>query len=223
MPHKSAIATWSGGKDSCLAAYKAMKAGYTISYLANTVSREYKRVRFHGVEDTLIQKQAKAIGIPLLQQETTAKWYWKEFTANLRKGFRKPIEGVVFGDIHLEECFEWSQKVCTDLSVHLVEPLWQKKPETILEEFINLGFEAIIVSAQANLFGKEWVGKTIDKSFLVDIKKLKGIDVCGENGEYHSLVLNGPMFKQKINILKSKPLYRDGYWFLDIQKYRLNS
>jgi diphthine-ammonia ligase len=215
------IATWSGGKDSCFAAYKAIQQGYEIEYIANTISKEYKRVRFHGLSAEIIKKQSEAIGIPLLQQETTPENYEEEFKANLQKGLSKDIAGIVFGDIHLKDCFAWANKVSTSLGVKVIEPLWNMPQEQILKDFIKAGFEAVIVSTQANILGKEWIGRRIDSQFLEDIKALKNVDICGENGEYHTLVLDGPIFKMRLEIEKSEPILREGYWFLDIQKYQV--
>jgi diphthine-ammonia ligase len=218
---KQVIATWSGGKDSCLAAYKAQQAGYSITYLANTVSKQFKRVGFHGIEASLIQKQAQAIGIPLLQQEVSPEQYWLDFTDNLKKRIEK-VDGIVFGDIFLEECFAASKKVCDELGVELIEPLWKKKSEDILEEFIAAEFSAVVVSAQATLLGREWLGRTIDKSFIEDMKKVKDVDLCGENGEFHTFVTSGPLFRQKITIEESSPYLSCGFWFLDIQRYTVS-
>ena len=215
------IATWSGGKDSCLAMYKTMQQTYEIAYIANTISKEYKRVRFHGISAEIIKKQSEAIGIPLLQQETTPENYEEEFKANLQKGLSKDITGIVFGDIHLQDCLAWANKVSTSLGVKVIEPLWNMPQEQILKDFIEAGFEAIIVSTQANILGKEWLGRKIDNVFLRDIKVLRNVDMCGENGEYHTLVLDGPIFKMRLEIEKSEPILREGYWFLDIQKYQV--
>lgn len=213
------IASWSGGKDSCLAFYKALCEGYKVSSLINTVSVEFRRVRFHGIESTLIQKQAQAISIPLLQRETTGERYEQEFKETLREA--TDIEGVVFGDIHLQHCREWAEKICGELGVKAIEPLWGRSPEDILLDFIDAGFEAIVVSTQASLLGKEWIGRKLDKEFLEDIRKCKNIDACGENGEFHTFVTDGPLFKKRINISESQKVLRDGYWFLDIRKYQL--
>ncbi|MBI3577344.1 diphthine--ammonia ligase [Candidatus Gottesmanbacteria bacterium] len=218
---KYVIATWSGGKDSCLATYRAMQEGCRVAYLANTVSRQYKRVGFHGTTDILIQKQAELAGISLLQQETTAEHYFEEFVDNLQRGITGDVVGVVFGDIHLDECFDRAQTMCRNLGVVALEPLWHRKQRDILEEFIRLGFEAVIVSTQASLLGKEWIGRKINQSFIRDISELPTIDPCGENGEFHTFVTNGPFFRHKIEILESRPMLRDNFWFLDIQKYRL--
>src|SRR6266568_654654 len=199
---KKAIATWSGGKDSCFAMHKAMQQGYEIIYIANTISKDYRRVRFHGLPAEIIHKQTEAIGIPLLQQETTPEYYEKEFKGNLQKGLTKDTLGVVFGDIHLEDCLSWAKKVCRELRLNAIEPLWHMPQEQILTEFIKAGFEAIIVSTQARILGKEWIGRKIDSRFLNDIKAMRGVDICGENGEYHSLVIDGPIFKKRVEIIK---------------------
>lgn len=216
------ISSWSGGKDSCLACYKARREGYDISYLFNTISQEYKRVRFHGIKDALIQRQAHAIGIPIVQVETAPDRYEQEFKEAVRRLLPEGISGIVFGDIHLQHCLEWAEKICRELGLELVEPLWSRNPEEVLLEVIDSGFEAIVVSTQADLLGEEWVGRRIDHAFLRDLKEKGDIDLCGENGEYHTLVLDGPIFQARIRILESQKVFRDGYWFLDIRKYALS-
>lgn len=213
------IASTSGGKDSTFALFKAMQMGHEVAYLANTIAYDSKRVRFHGVKAEIIQKQAKALGISLLQKETTPENYRKEYIDNIRDVIKKEgIEGLVLGDIFLQDCYTWAKEICDELKIELIEPLWKKSSEEIMEDFINSGFEAVIVSTQANLLGEDWVGRKLDKSFLRDIKKLKNVDICGENGEYHSLVLNGPTFKKKLEIKKSEKVLINGYWFLDVQE-----
>ena len=127
----------------------------------------------------------------------------------------------MFGDIFLEDCLAMAKRVSEGVGLSLLEPLWGKGSKKVLEDFMEAGFEAVIVSTQAKLLGKEWVGRRIDRSFLKDIMKNPEIDPCGENGEYHSLVIDGPIFKKRISITKSQKIIRDGYWFLDIQEYTL--
>lgn len=218
------IASTSGGKDSTFALFKAMQMGHEIAYLANTIAYDSGRVRFHGVRAEIIQKQAEALGIPLLQKETTPENYRKEYIDNIKDIIQKEsIEGLCLGDIFLEDCYTWAKEICDELGIELIEPLWKISPEEIMKDFINSGFEAVVVSTQANLLGEDWVGRKLDLNFLEDIKKLKGVDpdligvdICGENGEYHSLVLNGPIFKKKLEIKKSKKVLINGYWFLDL-------
>lgn len=216
-----AIATWSGGKDSTLATYKALKKGYKITHLANTISQEYRRVRFHGVTAELIQAQADAIGIPLLQTETTAKDYKKEFIDNVKRGVTEETDALIFGDIHLDDCYQWADVVSKELGLKVLEPLWHMKQTDILQEFINSGFKAVIVSTQDTLLGREWVGRDIDETFLRDIVKIKNIDACGENGEFHTFVYDGPLFEKRLELNKTAVTQRDGYNFLDIQEFKV--
>lgn len=216
-----AIATWSGGKDSCLAAHQALLAGYDLRYIANTVARDTGRVRFHGILGDVIRLQSEAIARPLLQQETDPDRYEREFKNNLRRGLGDGVTSVVFGDIHLQHCFEWASRVCNELGVELVEPLFGREPRRVLADFIDEGFEAIVVSTQAEILGEEWVGRTIDHSFLADITALTDVDPCGENGEYHTLVVDGPLFSRRLEIAEAGRVLRGGYWFLDIRRYGL--
>lgn len=216
----SYIGSWSGGKDSCFACYRAMCNGYDISYLVNFISKEYKRVSFHGTEDKLIQLQAEALGMPLLQKETTGNGYEQEFKEAVRSLIPEGIKGMIFGDIYLQEHKDWVERVCGELGIEAVEPLWGEKSEKILLEFMDAGFEAIIVSAKVDLFGKEWIGQKVNRDFFKYVKE-NSVDICGENGEYHTLVVNGPVFKKKLEITESKTIARDGYWFLDTVEYLL--
>jgi len=220
------IASWSGGKDSCLAYYKAIQSGYQISHLVNFISAEYKRVSFHGTPAELIQLQADSIGIPLVQKEVQPDDYEPAFKEAIRKLLPKDIKGMVFGDIYLQEHKQWVERICQELGIKAPEPLWGMRTEDILEEFIRSGFEAIIVSANASAqFGhygidKEWIGHKIDNDFIRYLKTKPYIDLCGESGEYHTFVVNGPIFKNKLNIIKKEVIERDtpyGEWyFLDI-------
>jgi len=216
----SYIGSWSGGKDSCFACYRAMYRGYNISYLVNFISKEYKRVSFHGTEAKLIQLQSEALGIPLLQKETTWNGYEQEFKEAVGSLTPNGIRGMIFGDIYLQEHKDWVEKVCRELGIEAVELLWGQEPERILLDFIDAGFEAIIVSAKSELFGKEWIGQKVDKEFFKYLKE-NSIDICGENGEYHTVVVDGPTFKKKIRITESQSISREAYWFLDTLEYSL--
>lgn len=216
------VSSWSSGKDSCLAYYKAVKSGHKVKCLLNFISREYKRCSFHGTEAGLIELQASLIGVPLVQKEVTAdmKMYEQEFK-NAVKGI-SGVEAMIFGDIYLLDHQSWVDRVCGELGIKPVEPLWNLAPESIIEEFVDAGFKAAIVSCQAEKMGKEFIGRIIDKPLIKELKKIN-VCPCGENGEYHTLVVDGPIFKRPIKILKSEPILRDGFWkhwFLDIKEYK---
>jgi len=217
------ISSWSAGKDSCLACYKAMKQGYNVEYLLNFISKEHKRCCFHGIESELIQMQSELIGVPLVQKEVSPDMqkYEEEFKGAVIELKNNGIKGMVFGDIYLEEHKEWIERVCNDLKIKPLEPLWNISPEKLLEEFISLGFKAIVVSCKADVFGKDFVGRFVDNNLLDEIKA-KNICPCGENGEFHTFVIDGPLFKKRIEITKTQSVLKQGfwkYWFLDIQDW----
>jgi len=217
----SYVASWSGGKDSCSALYEAIDKGYEISHLVNFISKEFHRVSFHGTEARLIQLQSQAIGIPLLQKETTWDGYEQEFKEAVRSLIPGGVDGMVFGDIYLQEHKDWVGRVCSDLGIEAIEPLWGKNTEEILSGFIEKGFEAVIISAKSDQIDEDWIGRRVDKAFMEYLKG-KNIDICGENGEYHTLVTNGPIFKRQIQLIESKVISRDNYWFLDTIRYELS-
>ncbi|MGE5298160.1 MAG: diphthine--ammonia ligase [Acidobacteriaceae bacterium] len=217
---KNVIVSWSGGKDSCFACFKAMQSGYKVCFLLNTISDEYKRVRFHGVKAELIQAQAAALGIPLLHVPTSWNNYKPEFISAVKSLVEKGCQAMVFGDLFLF-MREFGDEVCKTAGIESIEPLIEVPSEEVVKGFIDAGFEAIVVATQADKLGQEWLGRKIDHKFLEDIKQLKDIDPCGENGEYHTLVINGPIFKQRINIIETEKVLRERYWFLDIKNYKL--
>lgn len=214
------ISSWSGGKDSCFACYLALCEGYKISHLVNFISQEFNRVSFHGTESRLIQLQSQSIGIPLLQKETTWDGYEQEFREAVQSLLPDGIRGMVFGDIYLQEHKDWVERVCGDLGIEAVEPLWNKNPEKLFTDFIDAGFEAIIVSAKSELIDEDWIGQRVDRNFM-EYLKAKNIDICGESGEYHTLVVDGPFFKRRLEIMENRTINRDNRWFLDTCKYRL--
>ncbi len=218
-----AISSWSGGKDSCLACYKALKQGFQVEYLLNFISRESKRGCFHGLEGKLLQFQAELIGIPLIQKEVSPDMekYEEEFKAAVTEFKNKGINNMVFGDIYLLEHESWIERVCGDLKINPLEPLWNNSPEKIIDEFVEAGFKSVIVSCKADIMNKDYLGKIIDKKLAEELKA-KGICPCGENGEFHTLVIDGPIFKKPINILEAEPVLKEGFWkhwFLDIKKF----
>lgn len=200
-----------------MALYNSIQAGHKIFYLYNTVSDDFERVRFHGVKDSVIKLQAQALDLPLIQVKTRGDFYENDF----KNGIRKTKEDIlVFGDIHLQNCYNWARKISSELGFELSEPLWKKEPKAILKEFIDSGFEAVVVSCQSDLLDESFVGRKIDYQFLKEVSA-RSVDACGENGEYHTLVLNGPIFKRKLEIIKSKKVKIGNYWFLDVQECAL--
>jgi len=213
--------SWSGGKDSCFACYQATGNGRQVRYLLNMITEDGQRSWTHGLSSELLQMQAQAMGIPLMQKRTTMADYEVDFKKMLLTLKQKGISGGVFGDIDIEEHRQWVERVCHEVAVTPCLPLWGQSQDAILKGFIASGFEAIVVAAKADLFGEEWLGRRLDRDFLEQLEKLretKDITPCGEAGEYHTLVIDGPLFGKRIEILEADKVLREEHWFLDIRK-----
>ncbi len=211
--------SWSGGKDCCFACYKAISQGSKITQLVN--------LRFkgssHTVDKNLLRFQAETIGIPIIQRETLWENYERDFKETVRPLVSKDVQGIVFGDLFCEEFQEqkhkaWAERVCGELELKAVEPLWGMKADQVYREFLAAGFEAIIISVKSDLIDEEWLGQKMDETFLKYLMD-KRLNACGELGEYHTLVVNGPLFRKKIIIQKSRHVRTGKYDQLEILKY----
>lgn len=210
--------SWSGGKDGCLSAYRAHAQGLKLCYLANMVTEDMTRSRTHGVSAAVLRAQSEALGISLIQRPTTWNTYEAEFKTMLNALKEKGIEGGVFGDIDLDEHREWVERVCGEVGITPHLPLWGDSQEEILKDFISAGFEAVVVATRADLLGEEWLGRKIDREFMADLTaRASNVTPCGEAGEYHTLVVDGPLFKKRLQIIESRNVFRDDHWFLEIQ------
>ncbi len=210
--------SWSGGKESSLAFHKAKLDGFTPSYLLNMTAQDGSRSRTHGLARGILLLQAEAIGIPLIQRKTS----WESYEDNFKKVvFQLKERGIkegVFGDIDLEEHRTWVERTCKEIGIRPHLPLWGKQQKEILEDFINSGFEAIIVAVKIEFVGKKWPGHKIDGRFVKDIHAFENITPCGEAGEYHTLVTDGPIFKKRVMILETRIVQSDQHLLLNISR-----
>lgn len=214
--------SWSGGKESALALYRAIGSGIAVSRLINMVTEDGSHSRTHGIEAALLSLQARAIGIPLIQRKTTWDGYEEEFKKVLSGLSDEGISRGVFGDIDMEEHRAWVDRVCAECAVRPSLPLWLAKRDDLLSEFIDSGFKAVIVAVDRNYLDDTWIGREIDKTFVKDLQSLgDSVDICGERGEYHSFVYDGPIFHRPVQLEKGGVLSAPGYYFLDIGAYSI--
>ncbi len=211
-----AFVSWSGGKESALSYYQAKKAGIDVSYLLNMISEDGRHSRSHRIPSSLLRMQAKAIGIPIVQCSTSWKDYEEKFKKRIVMLKKEGIEMGFFGDIDIQKHRDWVENVCKDLGIRAILPLWKEEREKLINDFIKEGFKAIVVVTQANLLGKEWLERKIDYEFVKELKALGNIDICGEKGEYHTLVFDGPIFKKPIEMTTGEKIFKDNHWFLEI-------
>ena len=211
------VCLWSGGKDSCFACYKAKSMGHNIASVFNFVNPKSNGSLSHGLSGEIIQRQLAAVDIPFLQKSMPKEGYRQAFMGLVNEWkAQKGIEAIVFGDIYLQEHKDWIDKVCDELKVKAILPLWGKDTGKLIAEIISSGFKAIVVSTRADLLGPEWLGRQIDEKFIKEIKALGNIDLCGEKGEYHTFVYDGPLFKKSVEFITGKKSLRDNRWFLEL-------
>jgi uncharacterized protein (TIGR00290 family) len=212
------VVSWTGGKDGCFACYNSILAGFNVSYLLNF--KDMKKLAPHNLNHDLLAAQSQAMGIPIIQRDFVS--YEGEFKKVVRTLNQNGagIEGAVFGHINMHE--NLVQRMCRDLGIELIMPLWNRNSEQIVTDFIDAGFEAIVVTAKADLMDSEWLGRKIDREFVAQLREFNSaIDVCGEYGEFHTFVTDGPLFKRRIRIVESEKIQEDGYWHLDILEFAI--
>jgi uncharacterized protein (TIGR00290 family) len=220
------FASWSGGKDSCWACYQAARSGLDVCCLVNMANEDGSRSWIHAIRPELMALQAKALGIPLFRGRSSMAAYEKGFRDALALMRSRGMTGGVFGDIDLEENRQWVSRQCHAAGVRPHFPLWGQPQEAILREFIEAGFEAIVVVAEAERLGEQWLGRRVDMRFLSGLSGLKesrGVQPAGEAGEYHTFVIDGPSFRQRVEVLQGQRVLRGGYWFLDIARAALRA
>lgn len=218
--------SWSGGKESSLAGYRAREDGLEICYLANMVTEDGARSRTHGLSAEILRLQSQAMGIPLVQRQATWQSYEAEFKKMVNELKKEGVKGGVFGDIDLDEHREWVERVCREVGITAHQPVWGESQDDILKDFINSGFKAIIVATRADFLGEEWLGRSLDMDFFNEVKELgrtRGITPCGEAGEYHTLVIDGPLFQKRMEITEARKVFRDKHWFLEISSAELRA
>jgi uncharacterized protein (TIGR00290 family) len=205
--------SWSGGKDSCYALGMRLKEGAMLKALVNMMNENGKISRSHGLPLSVLQQQADAIGVPLLTTATSWNEYEKHFVSTINSIVDQyGVEEMVFGDIDLQEHRDWEEMVCAKAGIKACLPIWKQDRRQLVENMISGGIEAVIVSCN-EMLGSEFLGKQITYDFLPEFES-KGVDVCGENGEYHTVVVNAPFFKQPINLPPFEKVLHNNYWFL---------
>lgn len=202
-----ALVSWSGGKDSCLALWRARQAGIPIRRLVTAMDEAGTGARSHGVPPALLTAQAGALGADMRFYRTSWKTYEEKFIAVLRAARADGITQAIFGDIDLAAHREWEEKVCAQAGLHACLPLWNERRELLVDEFLSLGFKALVVCVNGDHLGEEFCGREFDASFIADLPP--GVDACGENGEFHTFVYDGPAFARPVAFERvRKSVYR---------------
>ncbi len=196
FPSKRALASWSGGKDSCLAVWRAASLGLRVERLLTALDETGERARSHGVPPTLLRAQARAMGVEIDFLQASWTDYEARFVAALQWARSAGIAEAVFGDIDLQAHRDWEEKVCAQagLAAHL--PLWNEDRLGLVHEFWAAGFKAVVVCVDGRFLDAGYAGRLFDQAYVDSLPA--SVDACGENGEFHTFVYDGPSFAQPV-------------------------
>lgn len=210
---------WSGGKDSALALHAISKdSAYRVEALVTTITKEYERISMHGVRIRLLHEQAKALELPLQEVEIPASAsnavYENAMEAFFLQHKKKGVHHVVFGDLFLEGVRQYREKQMARLDMKALFPLWQKDTRALAKDFIDMGFRAIVVCVDPKQLSASFCGREFNHTLLLDLPTK--VDPCGENGEFHTFVYDGPIFHKPVKFEKGEVTNRGGFWFCDL-------
>ncbi len=213
---KKFVASWSGGKDSCYAMMQAIAQGYIPAVLLNMMNENGLVSRSHAIPKSILRAQGASMNLPIIMKPTSWEDYEQLFIKSLIE--LKATDGIavgVFGDIDLQAHRDWEEKVCKTAGLEASLPLWKRNRKELVLEMISSGIEAYIVSCNEAM-GEEYLGEKITETLLGRLEET-GVDACGENGEYHTLVVNAPLFRKKLNVgFGIRSCYKN-YWFTEME------
>lgn len=200
-PGATSYINWSGGKDAALSLYRVLTEGrYQVSHLLTTVSAEYRRISMHGVREALLQEQATQIGIPLkvlyMPEHADITVYNHMMKKELQSYEKQEIRFAIFGDIFLEDLRKYREEQLAQVNLQGVFPLWKTDTRELIRAFLDAGFKAIVTCVNARLLDRSFAGREVDLDFIGDLPP--GVDPCGENGEFHTFVYDGPFFDHPV-------------------------
>ena len=213
------IFSWSGGKDSAIALYEIQKSDkYKILTLLTTITEGYDRVSLHGVPRTLVEQQAHSLGLPIeevfIPRVCSNEEYESKMRGTLTRFKQDGISSTVFGDVFLEWVKKYREDNLSKLGMKGIFPIWGRDTAELARSFITLGFKAIITCVDLRVLDKRFVGRMLDEHFLTELPP--NIDPAGENGEFHSFVFDGPIFKERIAYTLGEIVLRDSFYFCDL-------
>jgi uncharacterized protein (TIGR00290 family) len=213
------LVSWSGGKDSCMALYELTQVSTCeIAALLTTITEDYDRISMHGTRRELLEQQAASLGFQLhkvfIPQSATNEEYETRMAQALLEYRKLGIDSIGFGDLFLDDIRAYREKFLSRLQIKGVFPVWHRNTTGFIKDFIDLGFKAVITCVNAALLDQSFAGRMIDDDFLKSLPV--GIDPCGENGEFHTFVFDGPLFTDPVKFRLGKIVLREAFWFRDL-------
>jgi uncharacterized protein (TIGR00290 family) len=213
------LMSWSGGKDSCVALHELQRSDrYEIAALLTTVTRDYDRISMHGVRRELLARQAEALGVPLHEVFIPAGASNEDYEAAMAEALgvhrARGVDTVAFGDLFLEDIRAYRDRMMAQNQMSALYPVWARDTRAFIGDFIEAGFKAVIVCVDLAVLDSSFAGRAIDAELLSALPA--GVDPCGENGEFHTFVFDGPNFSLPVDISLGERVTRGSFCFCDL-------
>jgi len=209
-----AAVSWSGGKDSC-AALRRARHTFDVRAMITMCDDDAGRSRSHGLRPEVLDAQAARLGLARITGRCAWSSYDAAFAGALEEAATSGITHVIFGDILFEEHRRWAERICATAGLTAVEPLWGESTDVLFDEWVSSGSDAVIVTARAEFLDESWLGRTLRPEMLAELRE-RGVDACGERGEYHTLVTGTPLFSVPLRWRSEGRVLRSGCWALDV-------
>ena len=215
------IFSWSGGKDSALALYEIQRSGqYEVAALLTTIAMPQERICMHGIRESLLEDQARSLGISChkiyMSEKPSNEEYEAKFRGALDEYKAKGLNRIAFGDIFLEDLKAYRDANLARWGWEGIYPIWKRDSRELIARFVGQGFKGVLACVDQRVLSDSWAGRTIDETFVEDLPA--GVDPCGENGEYHTFVYDGPIFQDKIDIELGEQVIRAPFVYRDVKK-----
>ncbi|MEM0287312.1 MAG: diphthine--ammonia ligase [Nitrososphaerota archaeon] len=219
MYKEKVVMSWSGGKDSSLALHALLGSmKYDVKLLLTTVTKDYGRISMHGVREELLRKQSQALGIPLdiayISKNANNSEYESKMREKVEAYKSMNIRKVAFGDIFLQDVREYRESRMSKAGMECLFPIWGANTKELAKEFIRLGFKAILCTVDPRVLSKDFAGREFSEDLLEKLPDT--VDPCGEKGEFHTFVYDGPDFQEPIRVRVGEIVLRDNFYFADI-------
>lgn len=213
------VLSWSGGKDSSLALQRLLAdPALRVAALLTTITRGYDRISMHGVRRTALEAQCATLGLPLIEVAihpgSSNDAYDDAFRAALYPLAEQGIHRVAFGDLYLRDIRAYRERLVRSVGMDALFPLWNENTGALARRFIGDGFRATVVCVDPKQIDSSLCGREFDERFLADLPA--SADPCGENGEFHTFVHDGPIYSSPVSISRGEAVLRDGFWFCDL-------
>ena len=209
-----AAISWSGGKDSCAALHR-VHADYDVVSMVTMFDESAERSRSHGLRPEVIAAQGDRLQLKRIAGRCTWQTYDTVFHEALDQAAAEGISHVIFGDIMFDEHRLWAERMCSASGMTAVEPLWGESTESLFHDWVSSGAEALIVTARAEFLDETWLGRVLSAELLPELRR-RGVDPCGERGEYHTVVTDSPLFSRPLRLRHEGHVQRSGCWAIDL-------